>query len=34
LTFYCSRKDFHPTPQGHAFIADEILRQVPLDAPA
>ena len=30
LTFYCSRKDVHPTPAGHALIADEILRLVPL----
>jgi lysophospholipase L1-like esterase len=31
LTFYCTRKDFHPTRPGHEFIADAILRQVPLD---
>ena len=33
LTFYCSRKDVHPTPAGHALIADGILRMVPLTSP-
>ena len=33
LTFYCSRKDVHPTPAGHALIADGILRLVPLRSP-
>ena len=33
LTFYCSRKDVHPTPAGHALIADGILRLVPLTSP-
>ena len=33
LTFYCSRKDVHPTPTGHALIADGILRMVPLISP-
>lgn len=30
LTFYCSRRDLHPTRAGHTLIAEEILRVVPL----
>jgi lysophospholipase L1-like esterase len=30
LTFYCARKDLHPTTAGHALIADAILEQVPV----
>jgi lysophospholipase L1-like esterase len=30
LTFYCSRKDLHPTRAGHTLIAEAILRVVPL----
>jgi phospholipase/lecithinase/hemolysin len=33
LTSYCSRNNLHPTPAGHALIADEILRMVPLAGP-